>query len=166
MTIPESLRIRSIKKRSIMHSQQYKYIMRPNFEPRSNKPPLRFEVEGDPIPFFKSRHTNRKSWDSIQTAIRKYKINLENQHENHPVLEGPLFLYAEFYLPYRYKSDSHLIDRPHADTPKLTRLVEFIEVSVHEANLIEDCAQISSQYVKKSYHDKPRTEFILYEIVA
>lgn len=140
--------------------------MKPNFEPRSKKDPFAFSVEGDPMPFFKSRHTERKTWDTIQTAIVSYRNNLDNASTNLGQLNGPLFLNIEFYLPYQYKNETYLIDRPHQGLPQLTRLVQFVEQVALEVSVIANPGQISSLFAKKHWSNNPRTEFLLYEIVA
>ncbi len=143
----------------------FTFFMKPNFEPRKEHQPFQFQVEGDPMPFFKSRHINRKSWDSIQSSIITYRNNLENAAPLSP-LSGPLFADVEFYLPYKYKSDTYLINRPHQEIPQLTRLIQFIEQVALEVHIVENPGQIASLFAKKLWSDNPRTQFILHEIVA
>jgi len=144
----------------------YKKFMKPNFEPRSSKDPFQFSIEGDPMPFFKSRHTQRTTWNAMQSAITSYRNNLQNACDSTKQLEGPLFLNIEFYLPYHYKNETFLINRPHGVIPQLTRLVQFVEQVALEVEVINNPGQICSLFAKKLWTDKPRTEFLLYEVVA
>ena len=141
-------------------------FMKPNFEPLPDTKPMFFSVTGSPVPYFKSRHTNRKMWDDIQSSIVAYKNNIYIQSPDIPPLTGPLFLNVEFYFPYRYKNDTYLKDRPHYILPQQSRLLQFVEESLQELEIITECGQIASSFIKKLYSDIPRTEFSLYEIVA
>lgn len=141
-------------------------FMKPKFEQKSLKP-IYFKVDGDPIPFFKSRHTTRKTYDYIQTAISNFKINLASTLEDRfAPLAGPLFMHIDFYLPYHYKNESYLINRAHYDYPKLTRLVEFVEECAQEVDLLSEAHQLASINAQKQYSDQPRTEFMIYEVIA
>lgn len=142
----------------------YRKIMKPNFELQSAKDPFQFFLEGDPIPFFKSRHVKRKTWDNMQSSIVCYRNELEKVCKQK--LEGPLYLNIEFYLPYQYKNETYLIDRPHDELPQLTRLIQFVEQVALEVNAISNPGQICSLFAKKHWTDKPRTEFLLYEVIA
>lgn len=147
-------------------SSYHTQFMKPNFEPRSKKKPFKFEIEGDPMPFFKSRHTSRKTWDTIQQAITNYRNDMDNTTSEYGHLTGPLFLNIEFYLPYHYKNETCLINRPHHDIPSVTRLIQFVEAIALEVSVMDNPGQISSLFAKKMYSDIPRTEFLMYEIVA
>jgi Holliday junction resolvase RusA-like endonuclease len=142
------------------------YLSKPNFEPRPNSKPYLFKLEGDPIPFFRSRHTKRKSWDHMQSCINKNQRDLSENYTQPKPLHGPIFLNVEFYIPIRYKSESYLIDRPNYTLPQLTRFVQFIEECATKVNILEHEGQIASLFCQKFHSDKPRTEFIFHEICA
>lgn len=143
----------------------HKFFTKQNFEQRPETDPLRFEMSGDPMPFFKSRHINRKAWDGIQQAITSYKGNLRNAAEDR-CFTGPIYVDTEFYFPFRYKNETYLIDRPMDELPQLSRLIQFVEECMLELHITTSHGQLSSLFAKKLWSDKPRTSFVVYEVVA
>lgn len=121
-----------------------------------------YVIPGNPVPLARARHTYRKVYDSQKNEKLISGINLRNQHQERPLLEGPLQLDVVFYMPIaktRAKFAKSLIGTAHFYTPDLSNMIKFIE-DVSSGILYKDDCQIVSIIAKKIYGD-PRTEFTI-----
>ncbi len=130
---------------------------------------ISYVIEGDPTPLARARvnyHTKRM-YDSQQQIKLIIGITLQQQHNDKPLLEGPISFEVTFFMPLplsmsRYKKELNK-GKCHKCKPDLDNLIKLI---LDCANTIcyEDDAAISVIHAKKVYDPQPRTEFTLSEI--
>lgn len=113
-------------------------------------------VEGEPISVNKLKRRAYSTWDEHSQIIFLQKQQLINQHNEKPMLKGPLKIKVSFYFktPSKYP---HLNKKPHLKNPTLEQLNEFLkqicyEIIYHPNTIITEFAS------KKVYDHNPRTE--------
>jgi Holliday junction resolvase RusA-like endonuclease len=114
---------------------------------------------------------HRRSDDTVGWGITKQvrlltTIELERQHQDEPLFEGPLSLEVLFFFPLPLTPRSRCKARPgdqYTMPPSLFTLIHFLESVSH--GVIYDC-ESSIAYVtcKKTYDEEARTEFTITEI--
>ena len=125
---------------------------------------LKYVIIGDPIPLYRARFSSisNRMFDSQKEIKLVTGITLLSQHNEQPLLEGPLHLDIHFFFltPIRKQ---HLNKKWHVYRPDLSNLVKFYEDISTSIIFNDDCiiAKITAQ---KSYDKKPRTEFIITEM--
>lgn len=127
----------------------------------------KYIIPGNPISLARPR-LGPHSFYSIDTDKRFYFENhISNQHNDDPLLEGPLKLDITFFFKtsatrrskdFGFKPYSHMIYKP-----DLSNLIKFIEEVATDILFKDDCT-IASISAQKLYDTTPRTEFTLVEI--
>lgn len=124
----------------------------------------KYIVNGDPIPLLRARFGRRCVYDSQKAIKGRWSIDLERQHEDRPMLSGPLHLDAYFYMPIpnhitkEKKLTYH--KRPHVFRPDLSNLIKFLE-DCATGIIFRDDSIIASISARKLYDHITRTEFII-----
>lgn len=125
-------------------------------------------VPGDPIPLMRPRISYaRKMYDAQQSAKLVYGIHVQNQHNDRPLLDGPLHLDVTFFMnmnniPKKHKDakeGTYHYGRPDADN-----LIKFV-CEIGTSIIYKDDAQVSSICARKIYAREPRTEFSFTRLV-
>lgn len=123
-----------------------------------------YTLLGDPMPLARARFGNGCVYDSQKTAKLVIGIELQNQHDGLPILEGPLALDIIFFMAIpKTKLKKIKPGSPHTCKPDASNLLKFYE-DVATSILFNDDAQISHITIKKIYDTNPRTEFKVYQI--
>jgi len=119
-------------------------------------------VPGDPIPLMRPRISyQRKMYDAQQSAKLVYGIHVQNQHNEKPLLDGPLHLDVTFFMnmnnvPKKLKPLKE--NTLHYGRPDLDNLIKFV-CEIGTSIIYKDDAQVSSISARKIYAYEPRTEF-------
>lgn len=118
---------------------------------------------GTPIGWQKGPSTASKFFEGQLRDRVYFELYLEQQHNDEPLFTDPVELEAIFYMPMphssRMKSGGAHAGRPHIDN-----LVKFLVEMMHN-KVIADDKLICSFNAKKVYDKKPRTEFIIRELI-
>lgn len=126
-----------------------------------------YMIPGDPIPLQRPRHHINRVYDSQKNQKLVIGINLRNQHDDKPLLQGPLLLNATFYMPVaktNAKQKPKLLGTPHTFRPDLDNLLKMVLDCANKI-LYNDDAQIVEIVTKKIYGEPSRTEFTLKRIL-
>lgn len=121
-----------------------------------------YVLYGNPVAWARPSPSGGRMWDTQKQIKFQYGAYLRQQHEDLPLLEGPLHLEIKFYfhIPRTTKK------RPgeyHIFKPDLSNLIKLIE-DVGSGILYKDDALISSMRAAKLYDETPRVEFSFYTI--
>ncbi len=82
-----------------------------------------------------------------------------SQHNNQPLLDGPLHLDVTFYMPIpKMRVKKIKKGQPHLSRPDLDNLIKFV-ADICLNIIYKDDAIISSIHAKKIYENNARTEF-------
>jgi Holliday junction resolvase RusA-like endonuclease len=101
-------------------------------------------------------------WDTQKQVKFQYGIYLRKQHDNEPLLVGPLHLEIKFYF-HIPRTTNHSPGDYHMFKPDLSNLIKLIE-DVGSGILYEDDALIASIAASKHYDSSPRIEFSLHTL--
>lgn len=128
---------------------------------------MRYIIIGNPIPLQRVRFVNRHCWDSQKALKTKIGIELESQHGDLPLYEGPLKLLIHFYFSgpkSQPVTKRHALnEKSHIYRPDLSNLIKFIE-DIAIGRLYHDDCLIAEIIARKCYSDVPRTEFDLIQL--
>lgn len=131
---------------------------------------MKYIIPGNPIPLARARHGNRRTWDSQKAIKFGWGVQLQNQHCEKKLYQGPLLLDINFFIeiPQTYKKKFDLLCGTYFDKrPDLSNLVKFVE-DVATGILYHDDCSISRIITNKFYDDGkgPRTEFTIIELAS
>src|SRR5690606_24424714 len=125
---------------------------------------MRYVVEGKPIALQRVRFTGSHCWDSQKDLKRRINFDLETQHDNLPLLSGPLRLVITFYFEIsRRAGKQQLLCKSHSSRPDLSNLIKFIE-DIATGILYGDDSLIAEIEARKCYDTIARTEFELIQL--
>jgi len=128
---------------------------------------MKYVIMGDPTPLARARHGKGRTWDSQKQLKLVWGIHLKGQHQDKPLLFGPLLLDITFYMKQpktkKNKEDKESGDY-HKIKPDLSNLVKFIEDVATNILYKDDCL-IAKIIATKVYDENPRTEFTLQRII-
>lgn len=124
----------------------------------------KYIIKGEPIALLRPRMNSeqRRVYDSQRSLKQLVGIGLRSQHDDRPLLSGPLHLNITFYMtvpPHSKRKTLH-----HCFKPDLDNLIKWI-CDISNGNLFVDDAGVSRITALKVYDDNPRTEFTLDRIV-
>lgn len=128
-----------------------------------------YVIPGDPIPLARPRFSNyRRVYDSQKNIKLTASIHVVSQHDDEPLLEGPLHLDITFYMPVptsiSAKRRALLYGKTHIFRPDLTNCIKFYEDICSGVLYYDDCT-IAKITARKIYDEHPRTEFSLRQII-
>lgn len=124
---------------------------------------ITYIIKGDPVPQARPRATmSCKMWDSQKSLKLLRGLQIRNQHNDAPLLNGPLHLDINFFFTPPKKKD---LGKHHVYKPDLSNLIKFAEDIATGIIYKDDCiiASISS---KKLYDSEARTEITLTQLGA
>lgn len=117
-----------------------------------------FTVPGAPIPIrFVNSPNEPRIWDAYKQVKFNRQMELKNQYDRQPPLSGPLHLEATFYIKNTVK---HKANTPHAQSPPIFKLLNFLDNILIGTLYKKDCTVVSIN-IKKLYDNTPRTEITL-----
>ena len=123
-----------------------------------------FIIPGDPTPLARPRLSAKKIYDSQKNLKLVASLNLAQQYNNQPFLEGPLHLDVTFYmktpLSISAKRRESLYGTHHVFKSDLDNLIKYVADICSNVLYHDDCI-IAAITAKKIYDEKPRTEFTL-----
>lgn len=125
-----------------------------------------YVIAGRPTPLSRPRFSsfNSRVYDPQKAAKVVPIISLASQHNDEPLLDGPLHLDIIFYMPIPLKgnrSNKYKINgTPHCIKPDLDNLIKWIG-DISCGVIYRDDALIASITSKKVYDLNPRTEFVI-----
>lgn len=130
-------------------------------------PTYTYTLVGDPVPLARARYGNKRVYDSQKNERLVAGINIQNQHNNRPLLVGPIRLTAEFHFePPR--SNKKLRDTMlacfHQFAPDLSNCLKWIEDIASGIVYKDDCL-IADIHVRKLYSEEPKTIIILQQFL-
>lgn len=125
----------------------------------------RYVILGDPTALARTRVTaTNRVWDSQKQIKLAQGIQLANQHNEAPLLSGPLHMNITFYMAIAPSTrKKNIVGSYHYFRPDLDNLVKFVCDIATGIIYHEDCI-ISSLIAKKIYDDEPRTVFYITEV--
>jgi Holliday junction resolvase RusA-like endonuclease len=126
---------------------------------------MSYIIDGEPIPLARHRHGKGHGWDSQKQLKLGIGLQISNQHNNLPFLEGPLKLEIVFYMPIPLKGAKTLNGTIHTIRPDLDNLIKMICDVANGIAYKDDCV-VASIIAHKQYSTLPRTEFTLTELRA
>jgi len=125
-----------------------------------------YVIKGLPQALVHRRTDDVIAWGTTKQVRLLTSIELQRQHDDEPLFEGPLSLDVMFFFPLPLTARSKCKARPgdqHLMPPSLFTLVHFLEAVTH--GIIYDCeSTIAHVSCKKTYDPEARTEFTLTEI--
>lgn len=130
-----------------------------------NADSITYILMGDPIPLARARHHNRKVYDSQKNDKLVTGISLRNQHDDRPLIEGPISLNVTFYMPIaksREKQRKALLGTPNFYKPDLSNLLKYVEDCANAILYKDDCQIV--EIIAKKIYGEPRTEFTITKI--
>lgn len=125
-----------------------------------------YVLYGNPVAWARPAPARNHMWDTQKQLKFQYGINLKQQHDDEPLLDGPLHLEIKFYFHIPRTSHKKVRQLPgdyHIFTPDLSNLIKLIE-DVGSGILYKDDALIASMRAAKLYDETPRIEFSLYTL--
>ena len=126
---------------------------------------MSYIIDGDPVPLARHRHGTAHGWDSQKQIKFAIGMQITNQHDNLPFLEGPLKLEITFYMPIPKKGPKSLHGTIHSIRPDLDNLIKMI-CDVANGIIYKDDCTVASIIAQKQYSVSPRTEFTITEMRA
>lgn len=118
-----------------------------------------YVIKGDPTPLARPRFRNSTVYDKQKEIKLIAGIHLRAQHNERPLLEGPLHLDATFFMKMPIKArPKKMSDRPHIARPDLDNLIKYILDVCNKVVLRDDCC-VCSITARKCYSSEPRSEF-------
>lgn len=122
---------------------------------------------GDPVPLARARMSPYRVYDSQKQIKLVAGINLRNQHNDEPLLQGPLLLDVTFTLAmprsWSRKKQGELVGSSHIFKPDLSNLLKFVEDIATGIIYNDDCI-IAQVMAKKVYGPEPSTKFTLTQL--
>lgn len=127
-----------------------------------------YVIYGSPIPLARARMFKQKVYDPQREKKLVSSISIASQHNDQPMMIGPLHLDATFYVKYptsiSKKRQLEYQGKYHATTPDLDNYIKYIGDVCTGLVYHNDCI-ISSITAKKVYDANERTEFYFTELV-
>lgn len=117
-----------------------------------------YVIVGDPIPLARARHIHNRVYDSQKALKLINGITLRAQHNDRPLLSGPLHLNVQFYMPIAATSRKKAFY--HVFKPDLDNLIKWI-CDISNSILFNDDCIVAKITATKMYDKNPRTEFTL-----
>jgi len=130
---------------------------------------MSYVLQGDPTPLARVRvnYNTRRMYDSQQQVKLIIGITLRQQHDDKPLLEGPICLEVTFFMPFpcgmSISKKASNKGKSHHSRPDLDNLIKLI-LDCSNKICYEDDASIAIIHAKKIYDANPRTEFTLSEL--
>lgn len=123
---------------------------------------FQYTIFGKPIAVARSTDTGTpRMWDDYKHKKLNYKIDLQNQHDEQPIIDGPVLLDIIFHMPIRpIHKQEELLRQKHSQTPSIFALFNFCEHALLGIVLKHDCQIVQTSLIKK-YANKPRTEITI-----
>lgn len=117
-------------------------------------------IKGSPLALSRPRFNMARGtvYDCQRNERLIIGISLRGQHEDRPILKGPLMLYAKFYMPIPKNMKVEEGKTYHIVKPDLDNLIKLL-LDVSTGVIIQDDKSIASVESSKIYSKDPRTEF-------
>lgn len=117
-------------------------------------------IKGNPIALQRPRFNSvqRTVYDNQKNTRLVLGIGLAAQHNNRPLLDGPLKLFAHFYMSMPLRMPASQVDTPHSIKPDLDNLIKML-LDISKDVIIKDDKTICKIEAMKTYSIEPRTEF-------
>jgi Holliday junction resolvase RusA-like endonuclease len=137
-------------------------VTRENISFLPKEPTMIYVIKGDPVPLARARMSYKTVYDSQKNTKLVLGITLANQHDDKPLIAGPLHLEFVFFM-FTSKIKKAKLGQPHWAKPDLSNLIKLYE-DVATSVLYNDDSQIASISARKVYSDDPRTELRIYKL--
>jgi len=127
---------------------------------------MEYIIVGDPIPLSRARHGNGKTWDPQKQLKLHWKLMLEDQHKDKPLLTGPLHMEIVFFMAKPQTSMKRKLEldgKPQFYKPDLDNLIKWV-CDCSSNVLFKDDALVASLECRKVYDDQPRTYIKIIEM--
>ncbi len=121
-----------------------------------------YVLYGNPVAWARPAPARNHMWDTQKQIKFQYGALLRQQHDDAPLLEGPLHLEIKFYF-HIARTRKHQPGGYHIFKPDLSNLIKLIE-DIGSGILYKDDALIASMRAAKIYDETPRIEFSLYTL--
>lgn len=128
-----------------------------------SQPIKTYVLLGDPVPLARARLGKYKVYDAQKNAKLVIGITLANQHNDKPLITGPIHLEIVFFMYTSKPKSKTLLGKAHPCKPDLSNLIKLYE-DIATSVLYKDDAQIASISARKVYSDNPRTELRVYKL--
>lgn len=123
----------------------------------------RYTIQGAPIAQAPRQYSGKNIYDTQKQQKLLWQIELSAQHNDAPMLEGPIVLDCCFFFTPEQaiasKKRSSYIGRPHGNRPSLDDLVEWVVDKCHGV-IYKDRNIVCSINAYKCYDLCARTEFM------
>lgn len=121
-----------------------------------------YTILGDPLKLARSTGPYRsRNWNADKEQQVMFTIELTNQHNDAPLLTGPLQLIVSFYCPppklLTHAKQARLLNTWMITKPSLGTLMSFIEYACHGIVFGDEALIVDVRSVK-IYDEQPRTE--------
>lgn len=123
----------------------------------------KYIIPGKPIPLQRPRYSYARVYDSQKQEKCTSRLYIINQHDDRPMLTGPLRLDIEFYFETPKKTKT-LNGKYHTAKPDTDNCIKYI-CDIIQDILINDDAIIAQILATKIYDVVPRTEFTLQKLL-
>lgn len=128
-----------------------------------NQSVQKYIIPGKPVPLQRPRYAQARIFDSQKQEKCASRVYITNQHNDQPLLTGPLCLNIEFYFETPKKTKS-LNGKYHTAKPDTDNCVKYI-CDIIQGILIADDSVIAQIVATKLYDTVPRTEFTLRKLL-
>lgn len=127
---------------------------------------MRYVLQGNPIAWARAvpNYAKHRMYDSQKNVRLVLGIELQRQHGNAPMFEGPTAFEAYYYFqpPQRCKPDK--LPEWHSTKPDTSNLTKLLEDVFQELHIIKNDCMFCKEGLEKRYSLQPRTEIILTEL--
>ena len=121
---------------------------------------MTYLIPGEPFALSKNKSSRSSLWEQCKRRKMHCTIDLEGQHNDAPLLKGPISIELIFHLkPKRAQKNA----KYHILKPDLTALIYFIG-EIAQGTIYSNECTIVNLSAKKIYDGNPRTEISIEEI--
>lgn len=129
---------------------------------KQDNPVHLYSIPGRPIPLQRPRYSVAHVYDSQKREKAFSAIYLTQQHNDRPLIQGPIEMTVIFYFDTPKKTSS-LEGKYHTSKPDLDNLIKYIS-DVSSGILFRDDSEIAIIHAMKLYSRTPRTDIQLQRI--
>jgi len=121
---------------------------------------VKYIIKGEPMGLVSIQEYS--VWNESKATRLNYSIQLKNQHDEKPLLHGPLSVKVTFYFLSTIGSNSKkkkYSGATHIDSPGIATLLKVIE-DLGRGIIFANSCHIARIMAEKYYDDEPRTEIL------
>ncbi len=128
-----------------------------------------YVIKGNPIPQQRPRYGIKNVYDSQKQQKLLWQVELNNQHNDSPLLTGPLVVeLGFFFMPAQTisaKKRAQFAGKPHEQRPDIDNLIKWVLDNCNGI-VYKDDSTIVKTIAFKCYDMEPRTEFIFRRLTS